>query len=225
MLSLNWGWYILSNSLHEASHYTQSFDNLSFHESNYWVVVDVMSGLYVGPVPSGLVSNCSLPFAAELINYTSSFRCHFRCGQDIFSSWKNGFNEKGNADILTPSDPKIHHIFSRGIKLIVFQIQFLIFLQGADISNIYVVLFLQGMAVLRLLRGFLGWDEFRRGLQVCKNCLLSFRETFLSTRTIKDFLPSLCKQNMFDELKRRSSCGYLRQLQLYFCYLLGIYDS
>ena len=28
------------------------------------------------------------------------------------------------------------------------------------------------MAVLRLLRGFLGWDEFQRGLQVCKNCLL-----------------------------------------------------
>lgn len=26
----------------------------------------------------------------------------------------------------------------------------------------------QGMSVLRLLRGFLGWDNFKRGLQVSK---------------------------------------------------------
>jgi len=33
---------------------------------------------------------------------------------------------------------------------------------------------LQGMAVLRLLRGFLGWDGFRDGLKVYYTLLLDF---------------------------------------------------
>ena len=67
-----------------SSHYYQ-IDGQSPHVSNYRVVVDVMLGYYVVQLPSVSSLTATLPFAAKLLNYTSSFRCHCRCELHIYS--------------------------------------------------------------------------------------------------------------------------------------------